>query len=110
MVRVVAGNDSIVGGFGARITGDIEVTGQTPGSSVAADLTYRISSGRADGYVGAGAGYNLGRESTFGDLLVGGDYRVTDSIAVFAEARQNYFFDGTNDSIGSIVGGLKFRF
>lgn len=110
MVRVMAGNDSLNGGFGVRVTGDFRVTGSTPGNSVSAIATYRASLGRSDGILGAGGGYNFENRSTFSELLVGVDYRFTDRLAVFGEARQHYYFNGTGLNISSIAAGFKFRF
>ncbi|EYB68005.1 hypothetical protein DEIPH_ctg029orf0005 [Deinococcus phoenicis] len=110
MARVMVGNDSLIGGFGVRVTGDIRVTGSTPGNSVSGIATYRTSLGRADGILGAGGGYNFDIKSTFSELLVGVDYRLTDRFAVFSEARQHYYFNGSGLSISSIVAGIKFRF
>ncbi|SMB95118.1 coiled-coil domain-containing protein [Deinococcus hopiensis] len=110
MVRVMAGNDALNGGFGVRLTGDFRVSGSTPGNSVSAIATYRASLGRSDGILGAGGGYNFAIQSTFSELLVGVDYRFTDRFAVFGEARQHYYFNGTGASISSIAAGIKFRF
>lgn len=119
MARVMVGNDQLVGGFGVRITGDIAISGNTPGNSVSGDITYRGTTGRIDGILGVGAGYNFGdkrvavnplNNAAFGELLIGVDYRLIDRIAVFGEARQHYYFNGTNANISSVTGGLKFRF
>ena len=110
MVRLTAGNDQIVGGFGVRLTGDIRVTGSTPGNSVSGAVTYRGTTGRIDGILGVGAGYNFQNASTFGELSVGVDYRVLDRVALFGEARQHYFFNGSNTNVSTIAAGLKFRF
>ena len=110
MARVMAGNDSLFGNFGVRLTGDIRVSGTTPGNSFSSLVTYRGTTGRFDGILGVGGGYNFSRSSTLGELLIGVDYRVIDRVAIFGEARQHYYFDGTNDSISSIAAGLKFRF
>ncbi|WP_293915442.1 collagen-like protein [Deinococcus sp.] len=110
MVRLMAGNDSLFGNFGVRLTGDIRVSGTTPGNSASGLVTYRGTTGRFDGILGVGGGYNFSRSSTLGELLIGVDYRVIDRVAIFGEARQHYYFDGTNDSISSITAGLKFRF
>ncbi|GAA5512733.1 hypothetical protein Dcar01_01455 [Deinococcus carri] len=110
MARVMVGNDALIGGFGVRVTGDIKVTGSTPGNSISGIATYRATMGRADGILGAGGGYNFDIKSTFSELLVGVDYRLTDRFAVFSEARQHYYFNGSGLSISSIVAGIKFRF
>ncbi|GGM21712.1 hypothetical protein GCM10010841_31990 [Deinococcus aerophilus] len=110
MARVMIGNDSLLGGFGIRATGDIKVSGSTPGNSVSGLVTYRASMGRSDGILGAGGGYNFDKQSTFGELLVGVDYRLTDRFAVFGEARQQYYFNAAGTNVSSIAAGLKFRF
>ncbi|AFD26411.1 hypothetical protein DGo_CA2484 [Deinococcus gobiensis I-0] len=110
MVRLTAGNDQLIGGFGVRLTGDIRVTGSTPGNSVSGAVTYRGTTGRIDGILGVGAGYNFQNASTFGELSVGVDYRVLDRVALFGEARQHYFFNGSNTNVSTIAAGLKFRF
>ncbi|AWN24474.1 hypothetical protein DKM44_04445 [Deinococcus irradiatisoli] len=110
MVRIMAGNDSLFGNFGVRLTGDIAVGGTTPGNSASGLVTYRGTTGRFDGILGVGGGYNFDRQSTLGELLIGVDYRLFDRLAVFGEARQHYYFDGTNDNISSIAAGVKFRF
>lgn len=115
MARVMVGNDALFGNFGVRLTGDIQIKAFTPGNSVSGLFTYRGTTGRFDGILGVGGGYNLERPSTntsatFGELLIGVDYRVIDRVAVFGEARQHYYFDGSNDNISSIAAGLKFRF
>ncbi len=119
MARVMVGNDALFGNFGVRLTGDIAVSGDTPGNSASGILTYRGTTGRFDGILGVGGGYNFDRPSTanstgagatFGELLIGVDYRVLDRVALFGEARQHYYFDGTNDNISSVAAGLKFRF
>lgn len=114
MVRVVAGNDQLIGGFGVRVTGDIRVTGSTPGNSISGAVTYRGTTGRIDGILGVGGGFNFANSSTFGELSIGVDYRVVDRVAIFAEARQHYYFNGNinqnSRNLSSIAAGLKFRF
>lgn len=110
MVRVMIGNDSLIGGIGVRLTGDIQVNGVTPGNSVSGLVTYRGTYNRADGILGAGGGYNIARSAPFGELLVGVDYRILDRVAVFGEARQHFYFDDSNANISSVAAGLKFRF
>lgn len=114
MVRITAGNDQIYGGFGVRVTGDVTLRGETPGNSVSGAVTYRGTTGRFDGILGVGAGYNFTNASTFGELSVGVDYRVVDRVAIFAEARQHYYFNGNiaqyNRNLSSIAAGVKLRF
>lgn len=111
MVRVMVGNDSLIGGFGVRFAGDIRVSGSdNPGNSISGVVTYRTTLERVDGYVGVGGGYNLSRQSTFGEGLIGVDYRLIDNIAIFGEARQHYYFDGSNQTINSVAAGIQFRF
>lgn len=110
MVRVMIGNDALIGSLGLRLTGDFRVRGTTPGNSISAVATYRGTFNRADGFLGAGGGYNLERQSTFGELLVGVDYRIVDRVALFGEARQQFYFDGSNATNSSIAAGVKFRF
>lgn len=110
MVRLTAGNDQLIGGFGVRLTGDLRVSGSTPGNSFSGAVTYRGTTGRIDGILGVGGGYNFQNASTFGELSVGVDYRVLDRVALFGEARQHYFFDGSNTNVSTIAAGLKFRF
>ncbi len=108
-VRVMAGADSLLGSFGVRLVGDFGVAGTTNGNTVAGLVTYRATLGQIDGYAGVGAGQNLTKNTQFGDLTVGLDVRFADFIAVFAEGRQNFYFnDGT--SLSSIAFGLKLRF
>ena len=111
-MRVSAGNDQLVNSFGVRITGDIPVRGTTPGASASAAITYRATTGRIDGILGVGAGYNFTRAATFGELSIGVDYRLTDNIALYGEGRQHYYFNIGNPypNISSIAAGLKFRF
>lgn len=110
MVRVMVGNDALIGSLGLRVTGDFRVRGETPGNSISALATYRGTFNRADGILGAGGGYNLERSATFGELLVGVDYRIIDRVALFGEARQQFYFDGSNTTNSSIAAGVKFRF
>ena len=114
MVRVVVGNDQLYDGFGVRVTGDLRVRGDTPGNSVSGAVTYRASTGRFDGILGVGGGYNFARSSTFGELSIGVDYRVIDRVAIYGEARQHYYFSGAVQNnarnLSSIAAGLKFRF
>ena len=114
MIRVTAGNDQVYGGFGVRLTGDVALKGSTPGSSVSGAVTYRGTTGRFDGILGVGAGYNFANSSTFGELSIGVDYRVVDRVAVYAEARQHYYFNGNiaqyNRNLSSIAAGVKLRF
>lgn len=114
MIRVTAGNDQIYGGFGVRLTGDVTLKGSTPGNSVSGAVTYRGTTGRFDGILGVGAGYNFNNASTFGELSIGVDYRVIDRVAVYAEARQHYYFNGNiaqyNRNLSSIAAGVKLRF
>ncbi|MGX9688063.1 collagen-like protein [Deinococcus wulumuqiensis] len=114
MVRLTAGNDQIYGGFGVRVTGDVALRGETPGNSLSGAVTYRGTTGRFDGILGVGAGYNFKNASTFGELSIGVDYRVVDRVAVFAEARQHYYFNGNvnpnSRNLSSIAAGVKLRF
>lgn len=112
MGRVTIGNDQIIGGFGVRVTGDITIRGSTPGNSVSGAITYRGTTGRIDGILGVGGGYNLVKKATFGELSLGVDYRLLDNIALFGEARQHYYFNVGNSypNISSIAAGIKFRF
>lgn len=110
MVRVMVGNDALIGSLGLRVTGDFRVRGETPGNSISAIATYRGTFNRADGILGAGGGYNLERGATFGELLVGVDYRIIDRVALFGEARQQFYFDGSNTTNSSVAAGVKFRF
>lgn len=123
MGRVEVGNDQLMGGFGVRVTGDFKIkdnndddnsdnNGGTPGNSLSGAVTYRGTTGRVDGILGVGAGYNFDREASFGELTIGVDYRVADHVAIFGEARQHYYFDAGNDypNLSSITAGLKFRF
>lgn len=112
MARVVVGNDQLIGGFGVRVTGDIKIKGDTPGNSISGAVTYRGTTGRIDGILGVGGGYNLDRKASFGELSVGVDYRLMDNIALYGEARQHYYFDANNPrpNISSIAAGVKFRF
>ncbi|ANC72597.1 coiled-coil domain-containing protein [Deinococcus radiodurans] len=114
MVRITAGNDQIYGGFGVRVTGDVALRGETPGNSLSGAVTYRGTTGRFDGILGVGAGYNFKNASTFGELSIGVDYRVVDRVAIFAEARQHYYFNGNinpnSRNLSSIAAGFKVRF
>lgn len=112
MVRLSVGNDQLVNAFGVRVTGDIAVRGNTPGNSISGAVTYRVTEGRIDGLLGVGAGYNLSKAATFGELSIGVDYRLTDNIALYGEGRQHYYFNIGNPypNISSIAAGLKFRF
>ena len=114
MVRITAGNDQIYGGFGVRVTGDVALRGETPGNSLSGAVTYRGTTGRFDGILGVGGGYNFKNASTFGELSIGVDYRVVDRVAIFAEARQHYYFNGNINqnarNLSSIAAGFKVRF
>ena len=110
VVRIIAGNDSLVGNFGLRVSGDITINGTSPGNSVALAGTYRTTIGQVDGYVGIGGGLNLSNQATFGEGVLGVDYRLLDNVALFGEARSRYYFDGSNANIGSIAFGVQLRF
>lgn len=110
VVRVVAGNDALFENFGLRVSGDITINGVSPGNTVALAGTYRTTIDRFDGYVGVGGGLSLADQATFGDALLGVNYRFIDNAALFGEARTRYYFDGSNVNIGSIVFGVQLRF
>lgn len=110
MGRLVVGNDSIINGFGMRATADIALRGATPGNSLGGALTYRTTIGRIDGSLGVGGGFNFDKKSTYGELSLGIDYRVFENVALYGEARQNYYFNGNSDNVSSLVAGLKYRF
>lgn len=110
MGRLVIGNDRIINAFGLRATADIAFRGSTPGNSLGGALTYRTTIGRIDGSLGVGGGYNFDHQITYGELSLGIDYRVLDNVAIYGEARQNYYFNANNDNVSSLVAGLKYRF
>lgn len=108
-LRLIAGNDALIGNFGLRLSGDMAVGGQGLGSGVALLGTYRTSSGPLDGYVGVGVGRNFTRNQTFGDITIGANYRLTRQLALFTEARQTFSF-GLNEHFGSLTFGVQYRF
>ncbi len=122
MGRIEVGNDQVLGSFGVRVTGDFKIKDNndnngttysgTPGNSLSGAVTYRGTTGRVDGILGVGAGYNFDQKAPFGELSIGVDYRIVDHVAIFGEARQHYYFNSGNNfpNISSVTAGLKFRF
>ena len=107
--RVTIGNDALLGNFGVRLTGDFGVSGITSGTSVVGGVSYRATLGMIDGYGAVGLGQNLTTSSPFGDLIVGVNIRLTDFLGVFAEGRQNFFFN-SGLSVSSVAFGVQIRF
>ena len=107
--RVTIGNDALLGNFGVRLTGDFGVSGITSGTSVVGGVSYRATLGMIDGYGAVGLGQNLTTSSPFGDLIVGVNIRLNDFLGVFAEGRQNFFFN-SGLSVSSVAFGVQIRF
>ena len=112
LTQLLLGDDSLSGNFGARLSADIALSGDTPGNTLAGLATYKVGDTRLGGLIGVGGGYNfdMSRQAFFGTLLIGADFRVTERFSVFGEARQQFYFDETSDTVSSLAAGLKIRF
>lgn len=107
--KVSVGHDSMLGNIGFRVS--YEHAFGTFASNASALATYTTSFGASDAYVGLGGGVSF--ETTpvfFGEMTVGIGYRIGRHLGVFVEGRYRPYFDGTNQQLGGVGGGVQLRF
>ena len=122
--RFIVGMDDVFWGFGVRATVDYGRMSPIDAGPIAfaGHLTYDLDFGdRFSAYVGAGGGYQMdimdvpeATDSAFAGGLLGVEYGITPSIAIFVEGTVDYYFadlpQSTDATEDNFVPGLEYEY
>ncbi len=110
VAQAAVSHDTLLAGLGVRLAAEYGF-GVVP-FSVTAGIIEHAPLGPVELYAGLGVGTSF--ETTgaliYGELLLGGNYRLSEHFAVYAEGRFRPYFDGTAQGLGGLGAGLQIRF